>query len=74
MRVIERYNRIVKMWFKVDLKDLREGNIFRIYDNEKRYINRLNGSSVWIATGDPYQNDTGIWTIDLDKFEKLREE
>jgi hypothetical protein len=50
-------------WSKCEFEDLKDGDIFKIYDGEERYSNPETGDNVWIAVGEPYRNEDGIWTI-----------
>jgi hypothetical protein len=49
---------------KYHLPSLRIGDAFRFFDNGERYVNKLDGNNVWIATSEPYVNKDGINTID----------
>ncbi len=64
MRIIEMYNKETGYWDQVEFEKLNEGDIFRIFDDGERYINKTDGNNVWIATGVPYLNENNIWTID----------
>lgn len=62
-RKIEMFDQQTKEWKEVEFSNLCDGDIFRIFDNGERYINKLDGNNVWIAIGAPYINDAGILTI-----------
>lgn len=64
MRIIGVFNKKTGFWDTVEFKDLKNDDIFRIFDNGERYVNPKDGNNVWIATSDPYQNIEGILTID----------
>lgn len=63
-RVIEKYNRSSYLWEEIEFHNLIIGDVFRIFDNNERYINKTDGNNVWIATGEPYLNAENIWAID----------
>jgi len=64
MRKIERFNKETGLWESIDFQHLIEGDIFRIFDGEERYVNKADGNNVWIAKGKPYLNIGEVWTID----------
>jgi hypothetical protein len=63
MRKIEKYNPDNGNWESLEFQELVDGDIFRIFDNEQRYVNQADGNNVWIATSNPYLNESKIWTI-----------
>ena len=63
MRKIEKYDLKVNKWVEIDFKDLKNGDIFRIFDNGKRYVSKKDGNNVWITKGSPHQNEDGIWSV-----------
>jgi hypothetical protein len=62
-RVIERFNALTDDWKEIPFNTLMVGDIFRIFDNGERYVDKSNGNNVWIATSEPYLNEDSIWTI-----------
>jgi hypothetical protein len=51
-----------------DFKNLREGDCFRLFeekDNPLTIVLDKDGFSVWKAMSDAYENDEGIWQIDI---------
>jgi hypothetical protein len=64
MRMIEKYNKKTNHWDYIEFEKLKDGDIFRIFDDGERYVNKDDGNNVWIAVGEPYLNGDGIWTID----------
>ena len=48
----------------IEFEKLKDGDIFRIFDDGERYVNKDDGNNVWIAVEEPYLNGDGIWTID----------
>lgn len=64
MRLIERFNKEINKWEEIEFKNLIPGDIFRIFDNGERYINKTDGNNVWITKGKPYLNEDEIWTVD----------
>lgn len=63
-RVIEKYNNKKREWEVIDFENLHKNDVFRIFDNGKRYINKADGNNVWIATNEPFLNDDSFWSID----------
>lgn len=63
MRTIEKFNNKSNTWDCIKFKDLKNDDIFRIFDNGERYVNKADGNNVWIAVGNPYINNDGIWSI-----------
>lgn len=50
-----KFQRFIKQeWEDVEFKDLKIGNIFRIFDNGKRYSDPVTGNNIWIASSNPY--------------------
>ncbi len=64
MRTVERFNKEIGHWEKIDFQNLNDGDIFRLFDDGERYFNKTDGNNIWIAKGKPYLNKHGIWTID----------
>ena len=64
IKTIERFNRETGNWDYIEFEKLKDGDIFRIFDDGERYVNKADGNNVWIAVGEPYLNGDGIWTID----------
>jgi hypothetical protein len=60
---IEIFNKINKVWEEKPFRLLRDGDVFRIFDNGKRYFNKKDGNNIWIASGYPYKNKEGIYTV-----------
>ena len=63
-RVIEKYNRNSYLWEETEFHNLIVGDVFRIFDDGERYINKEDGNNVWVATCEPYLNTESIWAID----------
>lgn len=55
-------------WVECKMKDLKKGNKFRLYDDEKPVI--VGGESVFDAIGDPYLNEIDEWEIEVKDIEK----
>lgn len=64
MRTIEKFDKSDNEWIKAPFKSLKNGDVFRIFDNNKRYVNEEDGNNVWIAISDFYQREDGMITID----------
>jgi hypothetical protein len=62
-RYIEVFSDIESKWRKTEFALLRNGDIFRIFDGETRYVNEDTGDNVWVAIGSPYINKDGILTV-----------
>lgn len=52
-----------RKWVRWKFANLKSGDIFKITDGDERYTNWETGDSVWIAEGEPYQNEDGVLTI-----------
>ena len=63
MRTIEKFDENSNKWVKISFEILMEGDIFRLFDNGERYVNKADGNNVWIATSLPYINEEGVWAI-----------
>jgi hypothetical protein len=63
-RKIEKFDHRLQEWREISFGELYKGDIFRIFDNGKRYVNSSDGNNVWIAKGDSYKNSEGVLTID----------
>lgn len=63
MRIIEKFNRAINIWEEIKFEKLIDGDIFRIFDNGERYVNKSDGNNVWVAIGEPYLNEDNVWTI-----------
>lgn len=61
-RKFEVLNNKTISWEEIDLKDIKKGDQFRIFDDGKR-VTDLNGHNVWTAISNPYINKKGIWTV-----------
>jgi len=62
-RTIQRFNIETSSWEDVSFENLVDKDIFRIFDLNERYVNQNDGNNVWIAIGNPYLNDDGIYSI-----------
>jgi hypothetical protein len=67
------YKQTNKELKKTDLSDLREGDIFRIVDLpiEEGY---QDGTVLFKAISDPYKNENGIGTIDVQQVLEFKDE
>ena len=62
-RRIEIYSKNYGTWMDIAFEDLRQDDIFRIFDDNERYNDSFTGNNVWIAISKPYLNDEGIFTV-----------
>lgn len=53
MRTVKVFNRTEGVWQDRDFNELKRNDIFRLYDDGKRYTNQKTGDNVWIASGSP---------------------
>jgi hypothetical protein len=53
---------------KCEMSQLTEGDQFRMFDPDGTPV-KWDEETVFIATGNPYLNEDGIWTIDCIKFD-----
>ena len=63
MRRIEVFDKRFKKWMDVPMETIGDGDIFRIFDGDRRHIDGL-GNNVWVATGDSYMNENGVIIVD----------
>lgn len=61
-RKYQKFLQSIREWIDIDIKDLRVGDIIRIYDNGIRYADSETKNNIWVVDSDPYINN-GIWTI-----------
>lgn len=54
-----------KYWQDIEFMNLKPRDIFKIYDNGKRFVD-TNGHDEWIVTSLPYINENGILTVDAE--------
>ncbi len=52
-----------KEWVETNIEDMKDGDIFKIFDNGELYTNPKNNQSEWIAKGEWFTNENGIKTI-----------
>jgi len=62
LRTCEKLNN--DQWVKVDFSTLKNGDIFRQYDDGKRYIDENTRDNVWVAKSNAYINNIGVWVIE----------
>jgi len=62
-RIIEKFNKEINEWEEIPFFNLKEGDIFRIFVDKKRFIDRNDGNNVWIAKSDSFINKDCIWEI-----------
>lgn len=62
-RTIEKFEKETGCWESISFDKLVDGDIFRIFDGDKRYVNIGDGNNVWIAEGTPYINADGVLSI-----------
>ena len=65
-RVIYVFSKKYKSWQECQLKDMRDGDVFKIWDNGERYVSPVDGNNMWIVNGKPYKNgpNDGDWAVD----------
>ena len=54
-------------WLAVQMFELREGELFRMFDpqTDEPWIGE-EGLTEWTVLGEPYLNEDGIWTVNVD--------
>jgi hypothetical protein len=52
-------------WKEIDFKDLKENDIFRLFEPTGESVKDIDGSTKFAAMCDAYQNEDGIWTTDI---------
>ena len=60
MRTAEKYDAENNEWVESTFLDLKNGDLFRFFDDDKRYVNSNDDSNAWMICGEPYINDDGI--------------
>jgi hypothetical protein len=52
-------------WHDIDFKDIKEGNIFRMFESTGEPVYDNKGETEFVADCDAYTNIDGIWTVDI---------
>ncbi|MBK5243181.1 hypothetical protein [Clostridium sp.] len=52
-------------WKEIKFEDLKENNIFRLFEGDREPVVGLDGSTKFAAECDAYQNEDGIWTVEI---------
>lgn len=64
MRTCDRWDNSLKQFLSYRFSELKQGDEFRLFDDEEPVLD-CNGFSCWTALSDAYENDEGIWQIDI---------
>lgn len=51
------------VWEQRTFSDIKDGDIFRLYEHGETQLVSYNGVSEFEAVGEPFKNDNGILTI-----------
>ena len=52
-------------WIEIDFKDLKENDIFRLYEPSGEKVMDEGGKYQFVALCAAYQNEDGIWTTNV---------
>ena len=63
MREVKKYNYLNGSFEKIDFENLRNGDIFQLFDNKTQVIDE-EGTFIFQAISNPYINKDKIYTID----------
>lgn len=67
MRVFEVYDNEQCKWIEIDIKSLKKGDLFRIFDDGIRYVNKEDGRTTWTVIGNHYlRNKEGYLFLECD--------
>jgi hypothetical protein len=53
-----------KEWININFSELKQGDIFRLFDNDIPVINN-EGFTQFMAQSDAYENNEGIYQVDI---------
>ena len=64
MRIIEEW--VDGQWRKVKMSDLKQGSIFRMFEEEGIQVKDNKGCMIWEALGDPHiVNKQGVFGVEV---------
>lgn len=52
-------------WHDIEFKELKNGDIFRMFESTGGPVLDKNGNWEFVANCDAYLNEDGIWTIEI---------
>ena len=52
-------------WSEINLIDIKEGQIFRVFEQDGEPVTDERGGTVWEADSDGYMNERGIPTVKI---------
>lgn len=55
-----------EQWVNYQMKDLKDGDIFRMTEPSGVPIANSLGKTQWTASGDAFLNEQNLWTIDIE--------
>lgn len=67
-RIVEKYDKNTRSFIKIDFKDLKKDDIFKLYENNMKPVFDKNGNNIFIARSKPYFNKRKILTIKIDSL------
>ncbi|MNJ01616.1 hypothetical protein D3C73_1613020 [compost metagenome] len=50
---------------RIDFTDLKEGDVFRLFESTGEPVTTALGHEEFTATSDPFLNEESVWTIDI---------
>lgn len=57
-------------WTPKHFTELKEGDIFRLFEEDGTPVRDSKGRSVWLASSAPYFDDRGVLTVDTHVYNK----
>lgn len=54
-------------WVKIDFRDLKKGNRFKLFEGDDEPVLDLGGNAEWVANTDAYpEPDSGIYLVEVE--------
>ena len=64
MRTCQKWDLKTKDFVPYEFRNLKKNDGFRLFDDEEP-VTDYNGFTCWLALSDAYENDEGIWQVDV---------
>lgn len=64
--MFERYDSELHKWIETDIKNLKKGDLIRIFDDGARYVNKGNGQSTWTIASEYFVNKQGYIMVEVE--------
>lgn len=52
-------------WIEIDFLNLKKGENFRLFEQTGEEVYNLSGMTIFQSISSPYENENGIWQIDI---------